>query len=96
MDSSLDFLDTRQIAAAVCRSHKSVQNNIRIDPTNPARGLMQFQHASLPLVRIGRTWLTRRGDLEAILSPGAPATAPAAASPRRGRRRKSATGRQGV
>ena len=85
----------------VRRAQKALQNQIKVDPGDPGRGEMQFQHASLPLVRLGRTWLARRADLEALLGAGpvptpAPAAPAALGAPRRGRRRKSTAGRQGV
>ena len=91
---SLDFVDTKQIAVAVCRAHKALQNDIKADPHNPARGVLQFQYASLPLVRVGRNWLARRADLAALLNPASTTTAPTTAEsnkPRRGRPRKAAT-----
>jgi hypothetical protein len=70
MDSlDLDFVDTRQIAIAVCRSHKALQNDIKVDKSNPTRGVLQFHYADLQLVRVGRNWLARRADLAELLNP---------------------------
>jgi hypothetical protein len=94
---SLDFLTTAQIASVVHGSQKALQNKIEADPANPARAVIRFPYADLPLVRLGRTWLARRRDVEALLDVGpaaAPATAPVitpiAPSRRLGRPRNSA------
>jgi len=94
---SLDFLTTAQIASVAHGSRKALQNKIEADPANPARAVIRFPYADLPLVRLGRTWLARRSDVEALLGAGpaaAPATAPAMAtiapSRRLGRPRNSA------
>jgi len=95
---SLDFVDTKQIAVSVFRSHKALQNDIKVDKSNPMRGVLQFHYASLALIRVGRNWLARRADLAALLNPvPTPAQAPTQAQvaengkPRRGRPRKSHT-----
>ena len=93
---SLDFVNTRQIAVALCRSHKALQNDIKVDKSNPTRGVLQFHYANLQLVRVGRNWLARRAELVALLNP-APTTTTTALTqadlPRRrpGRPRKSTT-----
>ena len=93
---SLDFVDTKQIAVSVFRSHKALQNDIKVDKSNPMRGVLQFHYANLQLVRVGRNWLARRADLAALLNPPAPAPAQAPTQanlpPRRpGRPRKATT-----
>lgn len=95
---SLEFLTIGQIADVIHASRKSMQNAIKADPANPARGSLQLAHASIPLARLGRAWLARRSDISALFDsiPTQPAQA-APAAPRRspGRPRESHTAQIG-
>ena len=87
---SLEFLTVGQVADVIHASRKSLQNAIKVDPANPARGVIQLAHSVVPLVRLGRAWLARRSDISELL--GANLTQPAQpAAPRRspGRPRES-------
>ena len=95
MDSLKQAITLREIAGCIRRSYNALRNEVEQDPSNAARGTLKMQHASLPIFKIGRKWLARQEDLESLLNPSTPTTAPAqpadaeTGKPRRGRPRKS-------
>ncbi|MFZ5489638.1 MAG: hypothetical protein ACOY44_07680 [Pseudomonadota bacterium] len=94
----MDLLDQsvtlRDIAAALRCSYNAMRQAVHQEPGNPSRGTLRLHFLHIPIFRVGRVWLARQADVQAVLSPGAaPAPqAPAAdLAPRRrpGRPRKS-------
>ncbi len=97
MDSLQQAITLREIAVCIRRSYNALRNEVEPDPRDRARGTLKMQHASLTLFRLGRTWLARQEDVEALFNPPPVITTPAptqadqADKPRRGRPRKSHT-----
>lgn len=94
MDSLEKNVTLREIATAIRRSYNAVRNEVRQEPGNPSRGTLRLHYLHIPLFRVGRVWLARQSDVQAVLSPAAAPElqAPAAdLAPRRrpGRPRKS-------
>jgi hypothetical protein len=94
MDLLEENVTLREIAKAIRRSYNAVRNEVRQEPGNPARGTLRLHFLHIPLFRVGRVWLARQSDVQAVLSPSAAPElqAPAAdLAPRRrpGRPRKS-------
>lgn len=95
----MDLLDQsvtlRDIAAALRCSYNAMRQAVHQEPGNPSRGTLRLHFLHIPLFRVGRVWLARQADVQAVLSPTAAPElqAPAADLPPRrpGRPRKSTT-----
>lgn len=79
---SLEFLTLRDVSRKIFRSYNALRNEVRPAAGDPSRGYLSFHnHAQpLPLFRLGRQWLVKKEDLEALFSNPADDLAPAAAA----------------
>lgn len=90
MNNHNQYLTLADLAEKLRYSKKSLQNQTVADPSDQRRGELRFRLGSLPLVRLGRQWLCRRTDLEAALTPAAPAPSVQGTPAKRGRPRNVA------